>query len=325
MSKLPKSLSHPSPAPLASQAYQDCLYVEEGLASNWEDRAQTLVEWKRLINASLSATDKLVTLGEYYDQWFQTLNAETNFQTPSPPQWSRDEYDSLNEHTEAKAKLLTHPKDHHQAREAALIRDGWRCIISRAIDQDAHVYEPEAFPLHKEENQFIHVMTVHHIIPVLTKPQTYKIFEYFGYPGLKEELDGKKVHCLKNLLTISRSFHGSLDDQSMWLDPIEDTPNSYRLGLPDENRGSWWALHHHLRQWKIPETFHFRTDCPELDLPCSRLIALHATSCKVTQLSGLYEYLKKVDRMVLASSREPLSADLLAAKLMETKLVEITS
>ncbi|KAK1219257.1 hypothetical protein PQX77_018023 [Marasmius sp. AFHP31] len=319
MSKLPKSLSHPSPTPLASQAYQDCLYVEEGLASHREDHAQTLVEWKRLINVRNLGyllqegpsdkaiwhvaqgviechrqVGKIVTLGpggvlrQVVSQTFLILvrNAETNFQTPSPPQWSRDEYDSLNEHTEAKAKLLTHPKDHHQAREATLIRDGWRCIISRAIDQDAHVHEPEAFPLHKEENQFIHVTTVHHIIPVLTKPQTYKIFEYFGYPGLKEELNGKKVHCLKNLLTISRSFHGSLDDQSMWLDPIEDTPNSYRLGIPDENRGS---------------------------------------CCKVTQLSGLYGYLKKVDGMVLASSREPLSADLLAAKLMEAELMAISS
>ncbi|KAJ8075795.1 hypothetical protein PM082_021427 [Marasmius tenuissimus] len=270
--------------------------------------AQGVVECER-------RTENIVMLGRYYDKWFLRpfRNAEVLSQLSSPPQWFESDYPSLKEHGEARAKSLSHPKDAHEAREAALIRDNWRCVLSNVVEWDACRHDPEVFSASGEENQLISFTTVHHIIPVCAQPQTFAVLESFGYPGLTDELSGERIHSLKNLLTINKSFHNQFDDQSIWVEPMEDTPNSYKRAIQD--RTGILALL--LKPWKVPETICFTTCRPELDLPCPRLLTLRAASCKVAQWSGLCDYLKTVDNMVLDSNTEAPSPDLLAAKLMD--------
>ncbi|KAL0059212.1 hypothetical protein AAF712_014058 [Marasmius tenuissimus] len=339
MSRLPQVLDHPNPTPLVTQAYEDCLHIEDELTAHQEDRAQNLVERKRVVNVRILGyflregptdtairyvalgvvecerdVERIVMLGEYYDKWFirPFRNAETSFQDSSPLRRFKSEYSSLKEHGEAKAKLLTHPRDSDEAREAALIRDDWRCVLSRTVDYSSYHEDHEAFPPPpKGEKHMISTTTVHHIVPILTKPQTFAVFASFGYPSLEEELGEERIHSLKNLMTVETSVQPPLDEQCMWFQPIEGVPNSYRREIRAADR----VLPHHLEQWRVPEILEFGTERPELDLPCPRLLALHAAGAKVAQSSGLYDFLEEVDAMVLASNADAPSADLLAVKL----------
>ena len=51
----------------------------------------------------------------------------------------------------------------------ALLRDGRWCVLSKAIDNETYLREPEAFPIDDEGNEFVAVTTVRHIISIHTQ------------------------------------------------------------------------------------------------------------------------------------------------------------
>lgn len=47
----------------------------------------------------------------------------------------------------------------------------------------------------------------------------WTIIEAFGYPGIRDELSGVKLHSLQNTLTLDAFLYGMVDNLTLWLEP----------------------------------------------------------------------------------------------------------
>ncbi|KAL0567561.1 hypothetical protein V5O48_014431 [Marasmius crinis-equi] len=296
-------------------------------------------------------TEGMIQLGEYYDKWFMRPFRNGDTSPDEDLDFGRrdllseeeeilaegDDYASLslderrNATAKAHPRWLRQPKNYCEAKEAALIRDNWRCVLSKTLDSTSLFRfgnsGSDTLSLLEAERQLrVACTTCYHIIPATTQPATFAVFEQFGYPGLGTALSGEKIHSLKNVITINRELREFLAQLRVCLVPIPDEPHTYHLEYPLEKTNTVPLVERLVfeKTWGVPRKIHLTrtTDFPELEceLPCPELLALHAVSCKLAYLSGLTEYLVQVEKMMLLHTNdreEPVSGDLLAAKLMD--------
>ncbi|KAF4568099.1 hypothetical protein EYR36_010107 [Pleurotus pulmonarius] len=147
----------------------------------------------------------------------------------------------------------------------ALIRDGYRCVISGVYDILAESQLPG-----------ISLEQLDAVGEVNTQRANQQV----------EPFNGVGVHSLVNIMTLARSVHDLFDRLQLWLEATE-TPHRYRI---QSSRRTGAIV-------RRREFVTFTTSDPHrFPLPSPELLALHAACAKVANLSGAAEYLDKVDR-----------------------------
>ncbi|CAL1697742.1 unnamed protein product [Somion occarium] len=199
-----------------------------------------------------------------------------------------------------KVSIQEAPKDHSTAKAQALLRDGYRCLVSGKYDALAR--EALELPLEEILNFGPAVFTeCAHIVPASTyfnvntgnsskdpnkkdyAASVLAVLKHFGYDV--DKLNGASVHSLFNMMTLAHDTHDLFDQLRLWLEAT-DTPNCYRVQVVDP-------------MFIIPgrQLVTFSThDTEHLPLPSADLLALHAACAKVAHLSGAAEYLDELDR-----------------------------
>ncbi|KAG1827704.1 hypothetical protein EV424DRAFT_1319276 [Suillus variegatus] len=175
----------------------------------------------------------------------------------------------------------------------ALIRDNFRCVVTGAVDFSS-THHPNT-QLKAElsalgQNYDILHTEVAHIFPSSTNkhissednPPEYaaNVWAFINRLAdhkISEELDGFKIHCLENILTLAVHVHALFDSLALWFEEL-NMQHTYRVC------GSTASV------CKFPSTVTFKTNDPlHFPLPRPLYPAFHATCCKVIWDSGAAE------------------------------------
>jgi len=187
-------------------------------------------------------------------------------------------------------------------REACLLRDRHRCVVSRAFDKAEAIarfrnqgpaVDDHGNPL--AGNTFAHV-EVAHIIPYsLTKSGDGRLDEakqsaiivlnMFDL-GIVHLIEGTDMHRPYNGITLSLEMHKSFGQYNIFFDPVPNSaPHTYRIStfLPPGLEDS------------LPTTRTLFAH-PTIDPPSERLLALHRAVAHILHLSGAGDYIDKILR-----------------------------
>ncbi|KAI6030002.1 hypothetical protein EDC04DRAFT_3065675 [Pisolithus marmoratus] len=247
----------------------------------------------RSVTTISSDDEKLLELGKFFYEHFIKPFMSSREHTPTPSSHSSrrsfdDPVDGTNEV----------PKSHESAKKHALVRDGFRCIVTKLYDGPATVDNDElekavmAGGMPPVETQCTHIFpqSVNANITSDSNKAKYTssvwaVLDRFGYPGLLEDLNGANIHRLENVMTMDPTVHRQFETLKIWFVAMEE-PNTYRL----EAANKLWLFGR-------PEYVTFSTPDPEkYPLPNPTYLALHATCAKVAHLSGAREYIEEVSR-----------------------------
>ncbi|KAN0140517.1 hypothetical protein V8E53_001726 [Lactarius tabidus] len=207
---------------------------------------------------------------------------------------SRPSFDKTKD--EMLAAIKEAPKNHPAAKEQALIRDGYRCVVSGIYDSIADSEDSEEkLSITKAEIKAAGGKVFTEC--ALTVPDsTYfnvtgssdkkdysasvlAVLKRFGYDV--ERMNGEKVHSLYNVMTMQKDAHDIFDRLELWFEETA-TPNCYKVRKPELFLPS-----------KGEVTFP-TPDPVKLPLPSPRLLATHAACAQVAHLSGAGEYVDRI-------------------------------
>ncbi|THU85892.1 hypothetical protein K435DRAFT_924384 [Dendrothele bispora CBS 962.96] len=244
-----------------------------------------------------------------------------------------------------KTTLVQYPKNHNEAKSNALIRDGFRCMVTRKLDLEslAEMKDLRAAVQKEWPNDPLTSTQCAHIFPKLTNSgisgttpvelqklecaaSLWAILERFGYSDISQELNGQHVHQLGNVLTLDITLHDWMDKLALWFEKAPDgVPNHYNIKI-SRKYGMVASM------YKLPEDVTFTVDqiiqrrlnpeslLTELDLPLPNptYLHIHASVCRVAHMSGAADYIDFISRAmeqldVLAEDGS--SADFLAGAL----------
>lgn len=197
------------------------------------------------------------------------------------------------------------PPNHYTAEKKALIRDQFRCMVTRAYDsqsvrrisavqeaQEAEITRPGPSRGYVIPTEGVHILS-EGTDTVTSDTQAGEITD--GYAASLSailerygqidpaELAGPAHHRPENIMTLSVDIHGAFVLLDVWFEPTS-VPNEYTIG-----RG-----HPGLMANTLPHTATFVTLCDELPLPDPRYLALHAACSRVVTLSGVRHYITQL-------------------------------
>ncbi|KDQ54118.1 hypothetical protein JAAARDRAFT_38731 [Jaapia argillacea MUCL 33604] len=212
------------------------------------------------------------------------------------------------------------PKNHSTAKEKALIRDGYRCVLSGKFDTMSYVRNPAALPFFHASPSAVSPTQAAHIFPDSTNQgisgeneggseasTVWTVMERFGQVNGEEELNGPNIHRLENVMTLNPEVHFYFDLLMLWLEAT-DEPNQYKIG----------ASNPVIRQ-DLPQLVTFTTlDAHNLPLPSPRYLALHAACARVVNLCGAAEHIDTIVRDIetlCVLAKDGFSADVLSFAL----------
>ncbi|KAG8944193.1 hypothetical protein FRC03_002148 [Tulasnella sp. 419] len=266
----------------------------------------------------------LCKLAKFYIDHFVRCFRGAKGRTPVPSEHpSRPSFDD----TQEMLAYLLHqaPKNHQTAKRMALIRDGYRCIVSGRYDLPSYLQFPTVQAAYEDNGgtALAHLKATH-IIPGSINAgisdehegsakrhyasTVWAVLDRFGGVFF-EELDGENVHRLENIMTMDPIVHGKFDSLNLWLEATETT-NCYRVN----------ARHPAILS-DLPAITTFTSTDPLLPLPSSRYLGIHAACARVAHLSATGKYVEDVLRdleelPVLAA--DGTSADALSLALSRT-------
>ncbi|KAH7908515.1 hypothetical protein BJ138DRAFT_1091111 [Hygrophoropsis aurantiaca] len=255
--------------------------------------------------------DALVVLATLYLNYFiRCFLARKKVRTPTPSQHpSRPSFHDVQE--TLKYLINEAPQSHATAKQKALYRDGFCCVLSGACDAPSFESIASVRDLPLASDKEVAPTHAAHILPEsaitgilganegdaklnLIIATVWTIMERFGQVLIPDELNGPNIHHLENVMTLS-------------------TPNHYRpnSAYPQVRSG-------------IPDLISFTTPDPvQFPLPSPEYLRLHAACARVHHFSGAAEYIRAVlrdmdDVRVLAS--DGASADALHFSLLNLEV-----
>ncbi|KAF9474037.1 hypothetical protein BDN70DRAFT_936954 [Pholiota conissans] len=247
--------------------------------------------------ASCEGDDVLLEAGKFYYDYFILA-----FRKPigsSSGQTSRS--DSWNQSLEETDDIMSRksvgvPQSHGDAKQNALIRDGFRCVISGNYDRSCVFRSSELEnKLHASSKSVTSTHCVH-IFPELVSmnvvgdksfstPSIWDIMNRFGYPNIYSELNGGNIHRLQNAITMCSDACDKFERLYLWLEAT-DIPNTYALQARDEL--------YFFKDYR--RTVSFTTpDEVKYPLPSSDYLAIHASCAKIAYLSGAGHYIDVIE------------------------------
>ncbi|KAJ3868832.1 hypothetical protein EV359DRAFT_60294 [Lentinula novae-zelandiae] len=246
------------------------------------------------IATAVRTTDSsdLHVLGEIYSDCFvrsfyKFKGSRTPF-IPSHP--SRPSFDVRIQ--EIKATILQAPKNHSEAKDKALVRDGYRCVVTGTIDTECKGF----FDLTELKKSGTLRTECAHIIPEATyfgldkgKTKDYSasvlaVFDRFGVQF--DKLNEGNIHSLWNVMTLVQPIHDSFDRLELWFEATGNV-HEYFIKTTDETNRL-------LSELNGPITL--TSSDSNVPLPDPNLLAFHAAACRVAYLSGATEYMEEILR-----------------------------
>ncbi|THH21128.1 hypothetical protein EW146_g321 [Bondarzewia mesenterica] len=282
--------------------------------------------------------ERLAELGQWYVNFF--LRAFRTNKGKHPAVSHHPSRPSGKPSAEAIVQMLAiAPQDYSTSRRLALERDNYRCVISGRFDTTTRDAMRELDPTWQPPTALTAYTELAHIIPESINAnsknpdgrkacifliQTYASNAWTVFDGLGEvkvvddELNGKGIHCMENVMTMAGPVHTAFDYLKLWLEEDPTTPDCYHIHtLYPEDYASLGIENRVVQLTSTKPVSQYGEE--GLALPDPRIIALHAACAKVANMSGAAEYIDAVDRdldemKVLA--HDGGSADVLAAALM---------
>ncbi|KZT08965.1 uncharacterized protein LAESUDRAFT_723269 [Laetiporus sulphureus 93-53] len=254
-----------------------------------------LHEVVRVIHSCSDDYNTLSDLGECFINVFIRPFKKYKGRTPD-----YSEYSSHRSLIKDKMDLMTAiqeaSKDHKEAKIQALIRDGFKCVVTGKYDIEA-VRIPSIDKAEIRRVRAIHTECAH-IVPESTffdvsrtsspEKKDYAasllaVLKRFGYDV--EKLNDAKMHSLYNVMTMQKDVREWFDRLEMWFEATT-VENCYRVKTFDE-------FNEYL---DIPAAVTLTSSNPTtLPLPSPELLALHAACAKVAHLSGAGAYIDELD------------------------------
>ncbi|KIK91133.1 hypothetical protein PAXRUDRAFT_798891, partial [Paxillus rubicundulus Ve08.2h10] len=227
--------------------------------------------------------EKLAACGKlYFDHYIRAFKKYKG-RTPVPSSHpSRPSFNSLKEAYQS----------HQGAKDNALIRDNFSCILTGAVGRHLAMENAEVRQMVEGRAVLFLETQCTHIFAESTNRNIYgrnegsdkhqyaagvwTIMQRFGYECLPSELNGVNIHRLENILTLEVNPHGALDQLMLWFERTT-TPNTYNVCWKDNRMA--------LPSAKTTVTF-TSWDVERLPLPSPVYLQIHAACARVTNLSG---------------------------------------
>ncbi|KAH9955484.1 hypothetical protein BC827DRAFT_1236685 [Russula dissimulans] len=243
----------------------------------------------------------LVSFGALLERYLLLPLMKHRSRTPVPSEhWSRSPSPLGVVEDQVQVDITEAPKNHKDAKDRALIRDNWRCIVTDVVQwgapddimdqldvkqtiiaictECAHI-APEAtfFGMHPELDKNENSKRDHFsFVSAVLKQFLYDIDNFIG----------EKVHSLTNVITMQADIHNVFDELEFY---FERTPQRNRYETK-------YLTPYGLKPYpNIRQFVTFSTIDPEhLPVPSPELLAFHATCCKVAHFSGAADYINKI-------------------------------
>ncbi|KAI6047026.1 hypothetical protein EDC04DRAFT_3052536 [Pisolithus marmoratus] len=271
------------------------------------------------VTAIGSNDEKLLELGMHFYEHFIKPFMSNKGCPPTPP--SRRTFFKVLD----KPTGFGPPTNHDTAKKHALIRDGFKCVVTKMYDGTAtwrqselrRVIEGGEVPT--LETRCTHILP-QSIVENITSDSSkssyttavWKALNSFGDPSLRKLLDGTNIHRIQNVMTMDPTVDGRFNTLKIWFVPTGET-NSYRLEAIDE----FWLTGR-------PRYVTFSTpNANRYPLPSATYLAIHATCAKVAHLSGTREYLETI--LTYMDDTHVLSEDGGSSELLHEAILRIAS
>ncbi|KAF8877656.1 hypothetical protein CPB84DRAFT_1794761 [Gymnopilus junonius] len=235
---------------------------------------------------------ELQQLAQLYSDHLLRIFRRTKGHTPTPR--SHPSAPSFDFQRDRLAELLLKtPSSHVDAKEQALIRDNYRCVVSKRVD----ITSKKKGWTTNQPNEYVTKTHLAHIFDRSTNEDmqdrsksvyaasAHAVLLRFGQIRSIEELNGPGLHRLQNVMTMDAAIHELFDDLTIWFERKEDDPpHHYRIATTDEGVIAGFSR----------DIVFTTPDEERLPVPDPRYLALHAACARVAHLSGAGEYIDEV-------------------------------
>ncbi|EAU81003.2 hypothetical protein CC1G_03179 [Coprinopsis cinerea okayama7 len=291
--------------------------------------------------------ERLEDLGRFYYVCFigvfQSRSCRTPIPSPDSPPFNRPAFD-IREDMDRDVRRDP-PLDHVTAKKYALIRDGYRCVMTGYYDGPSCEALPQLAQKVTEKRSPASITRCFHFLPILepdsengNSDQRHpgdngksknppldvnlnegwtRILRNFGYADVVDEMysdpSGLGAHRLDNAVTLRLDTCLTFQESRIWIAPLDDPatqpPNTYKLEASDP-----------IFLIGQPPTLTFQSSDPaNLPLPNSRYLEIYTSCARVAHFSGARRFMEDVlkdyeERGVLESDGS--SASLLAHLLI---------
>ncbi|KAF8528998.1 hypothetical protein BU17DRAFT_37320 [Hysterangium stoloniferum] len=277
------------------------------------DRACTTVA---LEVASANNIEDRFKIGQMYFNHYIRYFRKSKGRTPTPSEHpSRPSFDALKQ--VIPGELKEPPKDQSVAKKLALLRDGYRCMITCTYDLNSVKENEEVKKLVTQSREIVGITQCAHIFPLSANANTsdsgghgggkectatiWTIIERFGYVNLLKDLNDANIHRLENIMTLEPKL----------VQPNQPHTYKVKFGYPFMNLGN-----------QFPELISFESKYKHLPLPSPTYLGIHAACARVCHLSGAAKYIDKYEREM--EDIEVLSTDGASADILHYALESLT-
>ncbi|KAF8908574.1 hypothetical protein CPB84DRAFT_1843468 [Gymnopilus junonius] len=238
---------------------------------------------------SSETDDALIDLGKwYFNHFILPFRVIRIYNEPWPTPYMGPFCESI----EDMSRVLTveTPMNRSQTTQNALVRDGFRCVVTGLYDLFSVENNAELESSFNAESQRSSGTDCASFLKndphqYLLSSTLWEIMDEFGYENVTEELRGEKTHRLENAITLSRNVHEEFNHLDLWLE-LTENENVYRVIAIDPK---------HFNASLLRSTVTCTTpDKEKLPLPSPSYVSIHAACAKVAQLSGAASYITKV-------------------------------
>jgi hypothetical protein len=131
----------------------------------------------------------------------------------------------------------------------ALIRDGFRCVVTGFYEKSMVENNKELMKMAEEEGGTLIATNCAHIFAESESANKdisgtnegsskvnlscfnhhyaasmWAVMDRFGYKQIPSNLNGNKIHCLENVLTLDVGVHSLFDELKLWFEPTVSNP-----------------------------------------------------------------------------------------------------
>ncbi|KAF9486011.1 hypothetical protein BDN70DRAFT_889725 [Pholiota conissans] len=192
------------------------------------------------------------------------------------------------------------PLSSQDARRNALIRDGYRCVITGRYDPGS-LERIKGLWTKAQTNVDVTRCAYIFVPPARTtvklgsdergsEAALWTVLESFGYGDLSNELKGSQIHRFENIMTLSALAFYLFNELNMWFVKT-DTQNKYKLEATE--------LHTFLIHRELASSGYVTFKSPDpkkLPVPSPTYLGIHAACAKVGYKSGASKYIDEVAR-----------------------------
>ncbi|KAF4976838.1 hypothetical protein FZEAL_6552 [Fusarium zealandicum] len=237
-----------------------------------------------------------------FENFFLPVKASTR-KTPQPSPASRS---AIQKAQGQEYNFAGTPERVSALRGACLVRDRYRCVVSRKFDRaeairrrDPQGNEPRDEDGNPLRGQSFDALEVAHILPhsltqVNSKRQldpsreaALAILNMFD-SGAGFMIEGTNIDRPRNALTLTPSLHQMFGDFQVFFEPVSQQPHTYRI----DTFLDYWLLEDLLPATRTL----YLTESRTIDPPSARLLAIHNAIAHILHLSAAGDYIDKIFR-----------------------------